>query len=79
MKDDEPMVNFLSEDWVRVSGRGWMAIVRCDIDRPRDKTGLEGQTVNIDGKEYVVRAVDRHLIIPPIKAGDRIGLLVDER
>ena len=70
------MIEFASKQWTLLPGRGWMAIVPCDQERPRDNPGLVGQRVLIDGQEYVVQAVGRHLPAYPIRKGELIDLLV---
>lgn len=70
--------SFVSYGWYRIRGRGWSALVECDIERPRDNTGLIGTKVSIDGEIFECVAVERHLPLTPIAKGERIGLLVRE-
>lgn len=67
---------FRSERWTKHRGLD-VAIVGCDRERPRDNTGLIGETVIIDRSVYVVRAVERHLPATPISCGELIGLHVE--
>ena len=67
---------FKSLDWYHVTGRGWIALVECDQERPRDKTGLVGLDVDIDGETYRCTGVERHMPATPISRGERIGLLI---
>lgn len=71
--------SFVSYGWYRVRGRGWCAAVECDQERPRDKPGLEGQPVSVDGEIFDCIGVERHMPGFPIQKGERINLLVRER
>lgn len=67
---------FKSLDWYYVTERGWIALVECDQERTRDKPGLVGSDVVIDGETYRCTGVERHMPATPISRGERIGLLV---
>jgi hypothetical protein len=66
---------FAPRGWREINGNGWLAMVDCDRDRPRDNPGLVGP-VKITGKLYECVAVERTLNARPmIHAGETIGLL----
>ena len=73
------MIEFKSLGWTTINGRGDVAIVACDRERPREDCGLVGEAVKIDGYTYVVKGVERRLPASPIRRGEIIGLLVSWR
>ena len=60
-----------------LKGRGTVYVVENDKCRDNfgDKDGLIGSIVAIDGKEFIVKAVEA-FATPTIIKGDNIGLLV---
>lgn len=68
------MISFEALDWYETS-RGKVAVVACDRDRDRSRTGLIGP-VCIDGAMYDCLAVEVYALATPLSAGERIGLLV---
>lgn len=74
---DEPHFKVL--EWFRIKGRGWLALVECDRERPRDGSDLKGSIVQIDGERFVVVGIDRDMPAYPIRQGERIGLLVSPK
>jgi hypothetical protein len=42
---------FKPKGWRDIEGMGWLALVDCDRDRPRDASGLAGP-VKVGGKVY---------------------------
>jgi hypothetical protein len=73
---DATLPRFKSLDWYTIPGRGRVAAVECDIERPRDQPGLLGKLVIIDGETFVCIGVERRLPAGPIQPGEKIGLLV---
>jgi hypothetical protein len=69
---------FHALEWYRVRGRGFVAVVACDVERDRDDSGLKGP-VFIDDELFECVGVDRHLPAFPIYPGEKIGLLVRDR
>jgi hypothetical protein len=51
---------FAPRGWREIKGKGWLAMVDCDRDRPRDNPGLVGP-VKIADKLYECIAVERTL------------------
>lgn len=73
------MLTFTSTGpWIRVKGRGFMAIVECDLVRNRDDPGLVGERVIIDDEEFIVAYVEAFRPTRPIAKGESIGLVVKE-
>jgi hypothetical protein len=67
---------FTPTGWRDIKGTGWLALVECGRDRPRDDPGLAGR-VKVGGKLYECIAVERTLNTrPTIHAGKTIGLLL---
>lgn len=69
---------FHAKQWVTVKGRGLVALVGCDKERDREKTGIVGPVL-IDGEPYECTGVERRLPAFPIAPGEEIGLLVREQ
>jgi len=66
-------MRLVAADWYQIPGRGWVAVFAgIDGFNPRP---LTGQTVEIDGRCYVVRGVETRMIPDP--SGHPFGLLVD--
>lgn len=64
---------FTPKGWREIKGTGWLALVDCDRERPRDEPGLVGP-VKIAGRLYECIAVERTLTTrPTIKAGAMWG------
>jgi hypothetical protein len=72
------MRSFAALEWIAApTGRqGRVAVVEADQEMERDHPDIIGQTVLIDGRQFTVRGVDRHLPNRPIAVGEQIGLLV---
>lgn len=73
-----PQLEFKSLGWHRVKGRGWLASVESDKEYDRSHPEIIGERVLIDGEEFLVKAVERFMPLPPIYPGERIGLLVEK-
>jgi len=69
------MPRFQAMEWFE-SNRGRVAIVRCDRERPRDKSGLDGSQVLIDGAIYDCVGVACDMPATPIREGEIIALYV---
>jgi hypothetical protein len=69
---------FTSQGWYRLRGVGWAAAVPCDRVRDRQNPFPIGTIVKIDGEEFEVIGVERHLLGGPIRKGEVIGLAVRE-
>lgn len=70
---------FTSHGWWRSKGRGWVAVVQCDKERPRDNSGLENTMISIDGEVFKCLSIECHKPPYPIQSGEKIGLLVSEK
>ena len=57
---------------------GTLLMVHCDIETPRDKSGLFGRVVEWNGERYAIAGVEAFALATPIRAGERIGILVKE-
>lgn len=68
---------FNGADWGQVEGKP-VAYVKCDRERDRYHSGLEGSIVEIDGKRYEVLAVEKYPLVAPLREGEPIGLMVRE-
>ena len=68
---------FHALEWARIRGRGFVAIVECDVERDRNESGLVGLVV-IDEEPFECVGVERHVPAFPIQPGEKIGLLVRE-
>jgi hypothetical protein len=70
-------MKYKSLDEYELKGRGVVFMVENDKHRSNHggKDGLIGSVVNINGKDYTVRAVEAFAKID-ISKGDKIGLLV---
>ena len=70
-------MEYKSLDTYEIKGRGRVFIVENDKNRVRDKNDLVGSEVIIDETNYKVKGVESFLL-PIIKKGQKIGLLVGE-
>ena len=70
-------MEYKSSNKHELKGRGTVYVVENDKCRDNfgDKDGLIGSIVAIDGKEFIVKAVEA-FAITTIRKGDNIGLLV---
>jgi hypothetical protein len=68
--------SFRAREWINITGRGLVAIIenRQEVN-PR---GLTGQTVLIDGEEWLVRGVETHCVPGWSVSKLPFGLLVTE-
>lgn len=51
MQTETQIPEFAPRGWREIKGKGWLAMVDCDRDRPRDDPALVGP-VKIAGKLY---------------------------
>lgn len=73
------MMSFDSLEWVYITGRGWVAVVRFEGTTENWNPGaLLGQQVYVDGWQFEVRGVEmtRQMIHPGHPYRGTIGLLV---
>lgn len=67
------------DEWIRIKGRGWVAMCKSDREYDRDKPELTGQIVTIDDEDFLCVGVERFLGRPrSIQPGEEIGLLVKQ-
>ena len=79
MRDEPQMLSFVVEEWMHITGRGWLAMTRLDRDLPGndDFSHIVGHVVLINGQPRKVRGIDRFLHLGPRRAGESIGLLIE--
>jgi hypothetical protein len=73
---EKPAAYFTSFDWIRVEGKGDVAMILCDRDRPDGMKTITGETVDIDGGLYAVLDVLSPASAASVKAGEHVRLLV---
>ena len=62
-------------DWYHVTGRGDVAYVLNDEEYENGRGHMIGETVLLDGKEYVVKGIEYHCVLT-VPKGVNIGLHV---
>jgi hypothetical protein len=72
----EDLPKFRAKSWRRFRGRGWIAVVENDRERHRQRPGLVGQMVLIDGDRLKVAGFEAQPGAAPIAKGEIIGLFV---
>lgn len=72
------MIDLVSDESFKVSGRGTVWMVPAPFQMKRDKPEIVGQTIKLNGKLVNVVGVERNLPHGPIAKGEMIGLLVKE-
>jgi hypothetical protein len=74
----EPPI-FEPHDRLEIRGRGdfWFGAFPFADEPPRDGSTVIGRRVRMNGAEFEIRGIERHMLATPYRYGEPVGLLLE--